>query len=202
MRSKSEELMMRIVGFIEAYYFDKKCAPTLQEIADSLGYSKSCIGNYVQAMIENGMLDNSNGWRSVRTPKMMKAKTDGRFLPVVGAVACGTPILAEENIESYFSFSAQMLGQGEFFILRAKGNSMIGANIEDGDLVIVRQQDTAKEGEIVVALVNDEATLKRYYVDKRKKKIRLHPENPELSDMYFDKVDIQGVAIKVMKDVK
>ena len=79
---------------------------------------------------------------------------------------------------------------------------MIGANIDDGDLVIVRQQDTAKEGEIVVALVNDEATLKRFYIDKKRKKIRLHPENPELSDMFFDKVDIQGVAIKVIKDVK
>lgn len=202
MRSKSEELMTRIVGYIESYYFDKKCAPTLQEIADALGYSKSCIANYVQTMIGRGMLDCSSGWRSVRTPKMAKARSDSKLLPTVGDVACGTPILAEENIEGYFSFSAQILGPGEFFILRAKGDSMIGANIDDGDLVIVRQQDTAKEGEVVVALVNDEATLKRFYIDKKRKKVRLHPENPELSDMFFDKVDIQGVAIKVIKDVK
>ena len=78
---------------------------------------------------------------------------------------------------------------------------MIDAGIDDGDLVIIRKQETAEEGDIVVALINDEATLKRFYRDKKRRKIRLHPENAKLEDMYFDNIAIQGVAIKVIKDL-
>ena len=78
---------------------------------------------------------------------------------------------------------------------------MINAGIDDGDLVIIRQQDTANEGQIVVALIDNEATLKRYYLDNKKKKIRLHPENDELDDMFFDEIAIQGVAVKILKDL-
>ena len=77
----------------------------------------------------------------------------------------------------------------------------VDALIENGDLVIVRQQDTAEEGQIVVALIENEATLKRYYIDKRRHKVRLHPENDEMKDMYFDEVSIQGVAVKILKDI-
>ena len=122
-------------------------------------------------------------------------------MPIVGEVACGTPILAEENIECFVTFSRELLGSGKFFILRAKGESMINAGIEDGDLVIVRQQDTAEEGQIVVALIENEATLKRYYTDKKQNKIRLHPENDEMKDMFFDMISIQGVAVKILKDI-
>ena len=78
---------------------------------------------------------------------------------------------------------------------------MVNAGINSGDYVIVRQQETAEEGQIVVALIENEATLKRYYLDKARKQIRLHPENDKMSDMYFDNIVIQGVAIKVIKDL-
>ena len=85
----------------------------------------------------------------------------------------------------------------------AKGNSMINAGIEDGDYVIVRQQQTADEGQIVVAMVEDsECTLKRYYMDKSKKQIRLHPENDTMEDMFFDNISIQGIAVKVVKNLE
>jgi len=123
-------------------------------------------------------------------------------MPVVGTIACGTPILAEENIESYLSISGKFLGPGVFFVLVAKGDSMINAGIDNGDYVIVRQQNSADEGQIVVALVEDgECTLKRYYKDEKRKKIRLHPENNEMEDMYFDTISIQGVAVKVIKNL-
>ncbi|MBO4695428.1 MAG: repressor LexA, partial [Clostridia bacterium] len=80
--------------------------------------------------------------------------------------------------------------------------SMINADIQDGDLVLVREQSDANEGDIVVALINDETTLKRFFVDKKKKKARLHPENNEMEDMFFDSIEIQGVATKVLKDIK
>ena len=123
------------------------------------------------------------------------------YLPVVGSIACGTPLLAEENIEKYLPVPNDFLGAGKFFILRANGNSMIKAGIEDGDYVIVKQQETAEIGQIIVALINDEATLKRYYIDNEKQQVRLHPENDKMKDMYFKNVVIQGIAVKVIKDL-
>ena len=125
-----------------------------------------------------------------------------QYLPIVGDIACGTPILAEENIESYLTISGDFLGTGNFFVLKASGSSMINAGINDGDYVVVRQQNSADEGQIVVALVDDEATLKRYYRDDKQKKIRLHPENDNMDDMYFDNIEIQGIAVKVIKDLE
>ena len=78
---------------------------------------------------------------------------------------------------------------------------IVGSIAEDGDFVIVRQQSTAEEGQIVVALIDDEATLKRFYLDKKKHRVRLHPENDKMEDMFFDSIDIQGVVVKVIKDV-
>ena len=123
-------------------------------------------------------------------------------LPIVGDIACGTPILAEENIQSYLTISGDFLGTGSHFVLKANGNSMIDAGINDGDYVVVRQQSTAEQGQIVVALTDDgEVTLKRYYIDGDRKQIRLHPDNNELSDMHYDNITIQGIAIKVIKDL-
>ena len=79
---------------------------------------------------------------------------------------------------------------------------MINAGISDGDLVVVRQQETAEEGQIVVALIDNEATLKRYYLDNRHKRIRLHPENDKMEDMFYKTISIQGVAVKVIKDLQ
>ena len=131
----------------------------------------------------------------------MKTRQETKQVPVVGGIACGVPILAEENIERYIPIPKDFLGNGNFFILQAQGNSMINAGIADGDYVIVRQQETAEIGQIVVALIGEEATLKRYYIDRERRKIRLHPENSRMKDMYYDSITIQGVAIKVIKDL-
>jgi len=134
----------------------------------------------------------------------MKKVTDRlQQLPVVGDVACGTPILAEQNIESYFTMSGNILGSGDYFILRAKGDSMINVDIHDGDYVVIRQQDTAEDGQVVAALVNDgECTLKRFYRDTKTKTYRLHPENDTMEDMIFDNVNIQGVAVMILRNLK
>ena len=99
---------------------------------------------------------------------------------------------------AYF-LPVSMFGKGSFYILRADGDSMIEAGIEDGDMVIIRQQDAAEEGQIVVALVGDEATLKRYYLDKPRRRVRLHPENSSMQDVFVDNCVIQGVAVHVIK---
>ncbi len=200
MRTKSYSVMLQIQGYIEAYYEENGVAPTQRSIAAHTGLSLTRVNAYLADMKVNGMLQKSE---SPQPKYLSSKKTDThRYVPLIGTIACGGPIYAEENIEKYISFSNTMLGTGNYFLLRASGNSMIGAGIQDGDLVLIRQQNTATEGQIVVALIEDSATLKRYYTDGKKRKIRLHPENDELEDMYFDEISIQGVAVKVLKDLE
>lgn len=115
--------------------------------------------------------------------------------------ACGSPQYEEENIEEYVSLPTAIFGKGDFFILRASGQSMIEAGIDDGDLVVVKKQVEAKEGDIVVALVDNQNTLKRYFRDDENKKIILHPENKKMKDIIVDKCCIQGVACHIIKEL-
>lgn len=201
MRTKDKELMNKMLNYINDNFEKTGRTPTYREIAKEFSITSGCVSNYIKEMAEKNMLENSSGSRGIRTLKMKKSNNAIEQLGVVGSIACGSPMYAEENIETYISFPRALLGNGEFFILRANGESMIDAGIDDGDLVIIRKQETAEEGDIIVALINDEATLKRFYRDKKRKKIRLHPENAKLEDMYFDNIAIQGVAIKVIKDL-
>ncbi len=201
MRTKDKELMNKMLNYINDNFEKTGRTPTYREIAKEFSITSGCVSNYIKEMAEKNMLENSSGSRGIRTLKMKKSNNAIEQLGVVGTIACGSPMYAEENIETYISFPRALLGNGEFFILRANGESMINAGIDDGDLVIIRKQETAEEGDIVVALINDEATLKRFYRDKKRRKIRLHPENAKLEDMYFDNIAIQGVAIKVIKDL-
>lgn len=201
MKVMSESVFNSIIEFIDEYFFTNNTVPTMQEIADAIKLNKSNVSRNLQVMKERGLIEATGGWRGIRTKKMAKVLADTVRVPIVGSIACGTPMLAEENIESYIPISSSILGMGNFFALHARGNSMVNANIEDGDFVIVRQQNTAEEGQIIVALIDDEATLKRFYTDRRRRKVRLHPENDEMEDMYFDSIDIQGIVVKVIKDV-
>ncbi len=201
MRTKSTELMEDIKRCIENCYFSTGKTPSVREIAEQLGISKSSVSNYLIEMRDRGLLENSGGWRGAKTKRMGKIQQDVAYLPVVGQIACGTPFLAEENIETYLPLPKDMLGMGEYFVLVAKGESMVNARIDDGDYVIVRRQETAEPGQIVVALIGDEATLKRYYPDEENRQIRLHPENDEMEDMSFKNISVQGIAVKVIKDV-
>jgi repressor LexA len=193
--------MDKIIDCIEKEYINNGSIPTMREIASKLNISKSCVSNYIAEMQKRGMLEHTSGWHTIKTTNMAKVKNEALYLPVVGSIACGTPLLAEENIETYLPIPKDFLGGGNYFILRAKGNSMINAGVSNGDYVIVKQQETAEEGQIIVALIENEATLKRYYLDKKRKQIRLHPENDNMQDMYFKSIVIQGVAVKVIKDL-
>ena len=201
MRSKDQELMRSIIDFINDYHLENYTTPTMQEIADKFNLAKSSASRYVAVMRENGMLEHTKGKSGMKTLSMNKFDNVS-LAPVVGTVACGKPLLAEENVETYLPLPTSILGKGKFFILKAHGDSMKNAGINDGDYVIVRKQDSAEVGQIVVALVEDEATLKRYYLDNERQQVRLHPENDKYEDMYFDNIIIQGVAVKVIADVK
>lgn len=203
MRYKNPEKMKQIEDYINAQYFEHNNIPTVQQISDNVGLSASTVQGYLYEMQEKGILVLTGGWKSVRTRRMLKDGTGNIKVAVLGRIACGEPLFAEENIESFVTLSKDLLGSGEFFALWARGNSMINAGINDGDLVIVRRQEDAENGQIVVALCdNENATLKRLYKDEKLHKIRLHPENDEMADMIFDDIQIQGVAIKVLKNVE
>ena len=201
MKVMNEDNFSAIIAFIDEYYNTNGKVPTQQEIANAIGLNKSNVSRNLKVMQERGLIDLNGGWGGIKTTKIQKRGVELNYVPVVGTIACGTPMLAEQNIERYIPISRELIGNGNFFALHASGDSMINANIEDGDFVIVRQQNTANEGEIIVALIDDETTLKRYYLDRKKHKVRLHPENDKYDDMYFDNVNIQGVAVKVLKDL-
>lgn len=202
MRSKNEQTLSAILMLINDCYFQEGTYPSLQQIANAVGLSTTQTYRYVDELIKRGEIDKKGKFGDLQTKEIANTICNNNRLPIVGEIACGGPILAEENIESYVTFSKELLGLGKFFILRAKGDSMINAGINDGDLVIVRQQETAEIGQIVVALIGNEATLKRYYLDNKRKKIRLHPENDKMEDMFFDDIAIQGIAVKVLKDLE
>ena len=200
MRSKSLELKNKIIDFVNEVYCVEGITPTVRRIANSLNVSKSCVSNYINEMKKEGLIEKNEGWYGLRTSVINKIN-DVIMLPVVGSIACGPMLFAEQNIESYIPVAKNLLGSGKFFALIAKGDSMINAGIADGDTVIIRLQNSADEGQIVIARADDEATLKRYYVDRKNRRIRLHPENDQMKDMFYDRIDIQGVAVKVIKDL-
>ena len=202
MRSKKNpEYLKMLEEFIDEYVEKNQIAPTLTEISTGVGLPLSTVGRYISYMREQGVID-YEGRRSIRTRQTKKMNNESVKVPVLGSVSCGVPKLAIENIEEYIRLPVALFGRGDFFILRANGNSMIEAGIDDGDLVLVREQNYADPGQIVVALMDDEATLKRFYPEPEKRRIRLHPENSALKDIYVKECIIQGVAVKVLKDLE
>lgn len=197
MRSKSPEIMTQIKAYVEEFYFENSSSPSIREIARGVGIGSTTVFRYLQEMSERGMVLYDG--EAVTTEKIMKLKTASVNIPVVGSIACGIPNLAEENIEEYIQLPEAVFGRGRFYILRVSGSSMIEVGINDGDLVVIREQCTAEDGNIVVALVGEEATLKRFF--KEGDHIRLHPENRDMDDIIVSDCQIQGVAVKVIKDL-
>ena len=197
----NNELMQDIKSFAESYYLENGISPSVREIAYELGVGKSTVQRYLERLRDSGEIEYC-GERSIRTEVTDKYNDKSVSVGLVGSISCGALTFAEQNITDYFKLPYSMVGSGEFFMLRASGDSMIDAGIDDGDLVIIRRQSTANEGDIVVALYEDETTLKRFYLDKENRRFILHPENERLSDIIIEgNLIIQGVAVKVIKDL-
>ncbi len=198
MQHRSKDLEKAIVAFSEEYYENNRHSPSASEIAKALDSSKPTVHRYLVAMASEGIIDYDG--KVIVTEKMRKMTPGEEKIPLVGSISCGRPLLEEEHIEEYLTFSTSIFGKGDFFLLRANGDSMIDAGIDHGDLVLIRKQSDAKEGEIVVALTEEyNNTLKRYFVDRENNKVRLHPENKEMEDIVVDSCMIQGVAVSVIK---
>ena len=200
MRTKSEKTRCEIISAIDGYFFEHKRAPSINEISTLVGHSKSTVHGYLKDLNESGRIVYDG--TTLETEAMRKADHAYTLAPILGSVACGAPQYEEENYEAYVALPEALSGKGEHFVLEAKGESMIEAGIAPGDYVVVRKQSTAEEGDIVVALVDNETTLKRFYRDENRKCIRLHPENKHMADIFVEKCYIQGVARHVIKKLE
>ena len=169
-------------------------APTVREICRDLSIkSTSTVQRYIEELVEAGHLRKNDGQR--RTLRL--AAEQGISVPVVGVVTAGVPITAIEQVEGYVPFSGYRGDPSELFALRVRGESMINAGILDGDLVVVRRIPVAKNGEIVVAMIDDEATVKRFY--KENGRFRLQPENDRMDPIYTDEVTVLGKVIALVR---
>lgn len=207
MRPKNDERKMEVYRFVTDFMKERGVCPTTQEIGDTLGMAKSTVSKYMNRLMDDGLIEKYGRYQTILSDS---SPLNGDFvmMPVVGSIACGQPILAIEDVEEYIPINVGLLGYGEYFGLIARGDSMIDAGICDGDTVYVRKQNTAIDGEIVVAMIEDEfsdgwnATLKRFYRDMRNHRYILHPENSSLSDIIVENVHVVGVAVRVLKNLE
>ena len=203
MRTKNSEYYKLLENFIDDYIESNDRSPSRREIAAGTGMSLANVSRYLSYMRDEGMID-FDGTRNIITHKQQKKNDKTLEAPVLGTIACGTPIYAEQNVEEYVRLPASWFDHGDYYLLRTKGDSMTGIGIDEGDLVFVRHQNHAEAGQVIVALVGeDEATLKRYYPDDETRMIRLHPENELMEDIYVEpsELRIQGIAVKVLKNI-
>ena len=207
MRPKNDERKMEVYRFVTEFMKERGVCPTTQEIGDTLGMAKSTVSKYMNRLMDDGLIEKYGRYQTIISD-VPELSSDYTLMPVVGTIACGQPVLAIEDVEEYIPINIGALGYGEYFGLIARGDSMIEAGICDGDTVYVRKQSTAIDGEIVVAMVEDEysdgwsATLKRFYRDMKNGRYILHPENPSLEDIIVDKVHVVGVAVRVLKNLE
>ena len=199
MAVKNEELYNKIKACIDRFFDINGYSPSVRDISVVIGTPKSTVQRYLDHMRKNGLV--KTGKYGLETEHISKTERAVVAVPVLGFIPCGPLTEEEEHIDSYIKLPCSFLGEGEFFILTAHGDSMIEAGIDDGDLVVVRQQSHAGRGDIIVALADGKNTLKRYFPEPENKRIRLHPENSQMEDFYVTELYIQGVATKVIKDL-
>lgn len=200
MQTKKQDFTNKIKHFIEEYYGQYGTSPTIRCIAENVGCSKSNVSIYIDYLKEQGLMEiGENGYE---TDVTKATDTKVVAVPKLGYVPCGPLSEEYECIDGYVRLPASFVGNAKScFLLTATGNSMIDVGINDGDLVLVKQQNEANYNDIVVALVENEVTLKRFRPDPENKRIILHPENKRMKDIVVKECKIQGVAIKVIKDL-
>jgi repressor LexA len=195
------EKEQKVLEYIKEQIKDTGYPPSVREICAALGFkSTSSAHQYIWRLAEKGYIDKGD----LKTRAIRVVGTESTIsVPIVGKVAAGEPILATENIEDYMSigesfFSKEAL-KNDNFILKVQGESMIEAGINNGDYIIVSKQNTARNGQIVVALIDNEATVKTFY--KEKDYVRLQPENSTMEPIIVKDVQILGKVIGLFRKI-
>ena len=198
MKHRNPDGMEKIVSFVNDFWRDNRRSPSIRQISAGTGVPRMTVQRMLTTLAESGALDYDG--RSVVTEMARKTGEETTPVGIIGSVPCGNLALEEEAVEEVVSLPVSLFGKGELFMLHASGDSMTGAGIDDGDLVLIRKQEEARNGDIVVAFVEGEGnTLKRYR--KYGRTVFLHPENPKYRDIPLKECRIQGVAVKVIKNL-
>jgi repressor LexA len=209
--SLTTDRQQRILDAIRAFTAERGYPPSVREIGERVGLSSSStVQSHLKTLERRGLLK-----RDPTKPRALVPSDMGRaasaavlhdaergdkrvaHLPIVGRVAAGVPITAVENVEDTFALPAGFVNDPNAFMLRVRGDSMIDAAIRDGDLVVVRPTPDAKNGEIVVAMIDGEATVKTFY--REATRVRLQPENPAMTPIYADDVTVVGRVEAVIR---
>lgn len=203
-RGKITKKQEEILEFIKAQILEKGFPPAVREICEAVNLkSTSSVHSHLETLEKNGYIH-----RDPTKPRAIEILDDTFNLtrrelvnvPIIGRVAAGEPILAQENIENYFPIPVEMMPNKQTYILEVKGESMINAGILSGDYVLVQEQNTAENGDMVVALIEDGATVKTFY--KEEGVIRLQPENDFMDPIIVKDVVILGKVIGVFRFFK
>ena len=190
-----------ILEYIKEQILSKGYPPAVREICNAVHLkSTSSVHSHLETLEKNGYIK-----RDPTKPRAIEivdenfnlTRKEMRNIPILGTVAAGQPIFAEQNISGYFPLLADELPSGDLFILNVRGESMVNIGIYDGDKVIVRQSPSASNGDIVVALVDDSATVKTYY--KEDGRYRLQPENDTMDPIYVNEVIILGIVVGLFR---
>ena len=215
-RGKLGKRQLAIYDFIRSYTDVHGSPPSVREIGAAVGLaSPSTVHMHLKVLEEQGLIKrDSKKPRTIEVMNKQDAPDDSAqglaqvsqdvshnaiSLPLVGRVAAGTPILAEQNIEDTLTLPTSIVGDSSSFILRVRGESMINAGIFDGDYIVVKEQSDAHDGEIVVALIDDSATVKTFY--RERGRIRLQPENDTMSPIYVENPTILGRVTALIRAV-
>lgn len=191
----------RVFNFIKEKIQDTGYPPSVREICSAIGFkSTSSAHQYISRLAEKGYISKDD----LKTRAIRVVGTEPTIaLPIVGKVAAGEPILAEENIEDYFSVGESFFNKdalkNDNFVLKVQGESMINAGINNGDYIIVSKRNTARNGEIIVAMIDGEATVKTFY--KEKDHVRLQPENDTMDPIIVKSVEIVGKVVGLFRKI-
>ena len=196
------ERQKEILNFISDYQAENSYPPTVREIGDHFGVSIRAVQDHITALQKKGFITQTQKKsRSIKVLVDERQKDQGMFMekvPLIGTIAAGKPLLCEENYEGYVTLTEPFIRPGKnYCALHVRGQSMINAGILEGDLAIIEQTSTATDGQIVVAVIDDAITLKRYF--KEPSRIRLQPENPAFHPIYCQDVRIVGILTNLVR---
>ena len=184
-----------VFNFIQKFITENGYSPTVREICKACELKSTASAfTYINELKERGVLN-----KAVNKNRAVSLKQNSVTVPLIGTVAAGQPIFATENYDGFYSIPSNFFSGDELFMLNVSGNSMINIGMLDGDKIVVKKQETAENGDIVVALVDDSATVKRFF--KRNGKIILHPENDDMEDFIFDDVTILGKVVGLLRNI-
>ena len=191
-----------VLTYISTYTEENSYPPTVRDISEHFGISLRAVQDHILALQKKGYLSQSQKKaRSIRVLSDCRDKEPQTYIskvPLLGTVAAGKPLLSEENLDGYVNLTEPFVRPGKsYFALRVRGQSMVNAGILDGDLAVVEQSSTAIDGQIIVAVIDDAITLKRYY--KESGRIRLQPENPDFQAIYCTDVRIVGILSNIVR---